>query len=248
MWCVCISISISIYRSIYLSVFLFVFVFLRVKRDFWDADKSNKCLISGCDLPTDSCPVLSSMRVLFTPGPTHSTTLRTWRETRHSATASWLHPSQVPSSQGNNPILNFFFHMEWPSFPSHYCLLKCHMKTWLKWKCNAFPTYCSFALHARMALCNPRQPARHAATWEGLAYASESAGFAPGNGLVPSLVRVLLILQRMYCLFLHTRDIASAQAFSHKWCPQRQFSTPFSWLQQVGNTDPKGRAIIEPTG
>lgn len=55
-----------------------------------------------------------------------------------------------------------------------------------------------------------------AATWEGLAHARESAGYALGNGLVPSLVRVVLILQRMCCLFLHARDIAFAQGFSHR--------------------------------
>ena len=64
-------------------------------------------------------------------------------------------PPRSPLPRVIIPSLIFFFHMEWPSFPSHRCLLKCHMKTWLKWKFNAFPTYCSFALHARMALCNP---------------------------------------------------------------------------------------------
>ena len=44
-----------------------------------------------------------------------------------------------------------FFRTEWPSFPSHRCLLKCHMKTWLKWKLNAFPTYCSFPLEKALA-------------------------------------------------------------------------------------------------
>lgn len=187
------------------------------------------------------------MRPLFILGPTHSAALRTWIKARCSTMASQIHPCQVPSSQGNNPFI-YFSHMECPPFHLIFAYWNTTLRLGSNEELKPFPTPAPFLLHAQMAPCDSWQPAHYSGYLGRPCLPCESASCAHVNALFPSLVRVMVVVAEDVLYFPTHERCIFCLGFKPQVMTTKPFSTPFSWPQQVGNTDPKGKKITEDAG